>query len=377
MRPPAQKQIHPSPMMEAGTLAKRYVYMIKSLDISNFRGFQGLSLEGLKPFNIIVGPNATGKTALLEAVFLASANSPETVFRLRLWRGLGQAIKIAREKTSYETLWRDLFFDEKVKSFSISVLDSEVGKRSCRVYYEAGDQSVMLPLDQQSIESTSIIPITFEWSSGERKSKSQVLWSDDELKLAAVPEALFRCVFLASGYKAGPSENARRYSDLSKENKERPVVEALQRMYPFIRDLSTEIDLGVPTLYASVQGLTKKLPLPFISEGANRYLSILLAIYYAPKGVVLVDEIENGFYHEKMASIWSGIVTECQQNQTQIFTTTHSMECLRALLPTIEKKSDDFGLLRTRRESKTGFCEVEQIDGMRLASALEEGFEIR
>ena len=44
--------------------------MIKKLEISNFRGIKEGSLE-LAPINILLGPNNAGKTAILEALFLA------------------------------------------------------------------------------------------------------------------------------------------------------------------------------------------------------------------------------------------------------------------------------------------------------------------
>ena len=82
--------------------------MINSLHIENFRCFQKLDLSDLGRFNIIVGNNSAGKTALLESIFLPSGRH-DLVFRLRGHRGLMQA-PLMPVKPVYEALWRDLFF---------------------------------------------------------------------------------------------------------------------------------------------------------------------------------------------------------------------------------------------------------------------------
>jgi AAA15 family ATPase/GTPase len=60
--------------------------MIETVEIHNFRGFRDLEISHLKRINIVVGDNSAGKTALLEALFLASAANPEVTSRLRQWR---------------------------------------------------------------------------------------------------------------------------------------------------------------------------------------------------------------------------------------------------------------------------------------------------
>src|SRR2546427_4923703 len=83
--------------------------MLKSFNIQNFRCFRNVSLDGLKRFNTIVGDNGSGKTSLLEAMFLVASASPGVWLKLRFWRGAGQTIRLTGTKTSYESLFRDLF----------------------------------------------------------------------------------------------------------------------------------------------------------------------------------------------------------------------------------------------------------------------------
>src|SRR5688500_13691121 len=81
-------------------------YMIDSLRIKNFRGFRELALDNLGLVNVVVGANASGKTSLLEAIFLAAGGSVEAVTRLRLWRGLGPFQAFSPTRQMYESIWK-------------------------------------------------------------------------------------------------------------------------------------------------------------------------------------------------------------------------------------------------------------------------------
>jgi AAA15 family ATPase/GTPase len=61
--------------------------MLKQLTISNFRGFDSLKIDGFSKINLFVGKNNSGKTSILEAIFLMIGMSypllPNTVNQLR------------------------------------------------------------------------------------------------------------------------------------------------------------------------------------------------------------------------------------------------------------------------------------------------------
>ena len=60
--------------------------MIKSIEIENLRGIQNGKLEDFTPLTILVGPNSSGKSTVLDAMFLgccSNASSLVTHFRNR------------------------------------------------------------------------------------------------------------------------------------------------------------------------------------------------------------------------------------------------------------------------------------------------------
>jgi AAA15 family ATPase/GTPase len=104
-------------------------------------------------------------------------------------------------------------------------------------------------------------------------------------------------------------------------------------------------------------------------------MALQLAIAARNDGVLIVDEIENGFYHERLPSIWKGLYESCDKHQVQLFATTHSMECLRALLPTLKGHEGDFRLIRMKREGNQSVAKI--INGDSLEAALEGDVELR
>src|ERR1700722_5686540 len=85
--------------------------MLKSLELVNFRCYENLYLQDFKRFNVVVGDSGSGKTALLESIFLVGGSSPEVWMRLRQWRGLSPNFRLTGTRIGYESLFRDLFYN--------------------------------------------------------------------------------------------------------------------------------------------------------------------------------------------------------------------------------------------------------------------------
>ena len=83
--------------------------MVDTVTIRNFRSFDEAKIEDLRRVNVLVGENGSGKTALLEAIFMAGGVSPEIAMRTRSWRGSETAAFQGSQEDLYEALWGDLF----------------------------------------------------------------------------------------------------------------------------------------------------------------------------------------------------------------------------------------------------------------------------
>jgi predicted ATPase len=350
--------------------------MITSLHIKNFRCFRDLNLDGLKRFNMIVGESASGKTALLESIFLVSAANPVVWLRMRQWRGMSQLIRLTGTRASYESIFRDLFYNfESDRGASINISDDELGKRILRVNY-AGKQTYRLPAKGQFENAFGVEPIVFNWQLKNRtfKSKVSVSTKDGSLSFEGANEVY--PAWYSSPAIQESANLAQMYSDLSQKNRTGHVTNAVRAIFPFIDDMSLESVAGDLGICVSMSGIDEKMPLQAISGGLSRFLSLAIAIAYNEGGVVLIDEFESGFYYANLSSILESICSFCEEKRVQVFATTHSYEFLQALLPVMTKRRgtpNEFSLLRAVRGRKE--CSVEVIG--EPSPAIENSLEVR
>jgi len=348
--------------------------MIEQLEIKGFRCFKNVQLEKLRRFNVIVGGNASGKTALLEAIFLASIDSVDKALQFRVRRGLGEQIEVGFSKAAYEALWNDLFFSVD-QPIHIALTGSRNLTRSVAIGY--GKEPLRLPLGQVPIDATAIMPIEFTWVGADKVShpRRPELTEKGINFGGPVPPGL-QVAYFSPGPGGRIKDSAEWFSTLSKRNEEGVVSDAVREEFPFIEDLSIETYYGGQSMvYAKVRGLREKLPLGMVSEGISRTVHILVGIASRPHGVVLVDEIENGLYYESLRGIWSTLLKFCKRHDVQLFASTHSMECIKALDGVVASSPDEICLIRAKRED--GQSLLRQFQGTDVEAAVEQGFEIR
>ena len=129
--------------------------MLDRLRIRNYRMFEDLEIDRLSRINLFTGRNNSGKTSLLEALFLLSgAGSPQMALNGNVVRehnlGTGAAVP--------ETFWKPLFaaFDLK-KTVEIEGRDSAFGSLRLNMAIDRPG-TIEIPLDGSSRTST------LEWS---------------------------------------------------------------------------------------------------------------------------------------------------------------------------------------------------------------------
>jgi AAA15 family ATPase/GTPase len=353
--------------------------MIESVHITNFKGMRDVKIQNLSRVNILVGDNGSGKTSLLESLFLAGGIGPEIYLRVRAWRGSGAQIAFGLDREQYEAVWRELFFDlDQNKIVILEFTDSNSGERRLTISYDVA-HSALMPLDlnqKTSYESGDIHPISWRWNTVSGEEEVSVVPIGSPAAPLPLPQIKnpYPMMFVATSTIFSPEENAKRFSFLSRRNKHQDVLKTIQSLFPIVNELSVEIVAGLPGIYASV-GMEEKVSIGSISGGLTKYVALLLGIAAMPRGAVLIDEIENGFYYQKYGDVWRGITTLAQNEQTQLFVSTHSIECARAAFPVIADNPSLFSLLRTERKQRE--CVVKHFSGKDLIAALEQGTEFR
>jgi hypothetical protein len=362
--------------------------MIEQVNIHNFRCFQQIEVVDLKPVNLIVGKNSSGKSAFQEAIFISSSSyAANTALQLRSIRKMGNQIINPVDAQAYRGLWEDLFFEfDHDKKISITVGGNpNADSRSLKIEYVAPVYSQELSFGKQTGQSvvnlqqaTSIPQIEFKWKRrGHKEIISTPKVSSTGLQIDSTGSSFFNAIWYTPNGGETPEENTRRFSALDKRGDGTIdlILSAITKEFSFITGLSVQYHAGLPMMFATLENQARKMPVPLLSDGINRLLGICLSLAYYEGGTVLIDQFEDGFHYSLLPSIWKSVYMLAKKFRVQLFISTHSRECIEAIRPTIEGNEEDFCLLRTLRNEKS--CEIKSFSGSYLETALEQDFEVR
>ena len=113
-----------------------------------------------------------------------------------------------------------------------------------------------------------------------------------------------------------------------------------------------------------------------MGQAFNRILHIYAEILTSKTNVLLIDEIENGIFSESLPLIWKGLLAVCEQQNVQIFATTHSRECVMAAHTAAEERGKD-ELSVQRLQIVNGNIEAVRLGKQHLGMAAGMGLEVR
>jgi AAA15 family ATPase/GTPase len=353
--------------------------MITSFNADNFRCFKRISLDDLRTINIVVGSNASGKTALLEAIRIASAAIPGVVLILNQSRGINFVLPPNPSREVFEAPWSTMFFNQDFENtISFSFTDSVPVKRSVKIFFDKTKAFTSIPSPgiKGDTGSSNIVPLKFERNQNGKKSEVYATVTAQGFPfLQALPELGPATGFYAHTQTTNSQEIARLFSQLSLDGKEKPIVKTIQKVFPFIQDLSVLSPAGQVDIYVSQLDSSIKIPATMVSAGVNKFLSIIIGLLTHRQSVALVDEIDNGFYFKTLPEIWSILLRLTKESEAQIFASTHSWECLKAAVPTIHEDVNAFTLIRTSKD--VAGCTAEVVRGIDVVSAIEANIEVR
>ncbi len=355
--------------------------MLKNIHIQNYKLFKDFNLKDLPPVLLIGGKNNSGKTSLLEAIFFPlDCSNPGMFTRLLKWRGV-DSIDISSVFTSAY---------HNFKAHQPMVFEYTVNSSKQKLQYEFLSPSTqplnihngsVIELQKSPDQNMSGIKISF-WLNGKKSQFDSFLKPEiNRFSLKEVPKpkdyVTTKAVFMNSTVLSGSvEENAQRYGELDKINKTEGIVSSLQILEPKLKSLSVIPTGDKSALYGDI-GMENKIHLNLMGQGIIRLVSILLGISDSENGVVLIDELENGFHHSVLPRMWEVITTHAKRCNTQIIATTHSWELISSAIEGVPKDlRSDFQYRRIEKGKNSVFKTVDY-DFSTLKTAIMSHLETR
>jgi len=357
--------------------------LLCSFAVENFRCLSDTKLNDLKRVNLITGINNVGKTSLLESLFIFSGTyNPELLLRVNKFRGYsGFDINFdSSASPPWESLFREFNTNRMIR---VCGLFKNNGERIITISHSLENVATpvkMVPVKhEEGTYASSSMPILSATMTvkeiGEKKQVFRIVFDPNGMRIEPTPPPPpFPGVFIAASSRFDFKEEARRFSSLVNKKQEGIVIEALRRIDSRVKDVSLTYMAGEPVLNADI-GISHLIPLPDMGEGITRLLRVVLAISSSPEGIVMIDEIENGFHYSCLGDLWEVIDEVSRNTNTQVFITTHSLECIKSAHEVFGKGDYDFALFRLDRIKEE--IEIMRYDKETLTSSLEFGMDVR
>lgn len=315
--------------------------MLNSLEIRNYRNLRHLTIEKLGRVNLLVGKNNTGKTSVLEAVYLWVNNGRfDVIYEVLEGRG-GTTESTAEERYSHnKSTIASMFSDRKmapVKDYTIYIEANDDGiLSSLSLGFQGGysgstehlqllafsikhtnlDRALLIPL-HQTIDPKDLDYLPQDWPIS---TKNQFIISSEINRVLA----------------------GKLYDEIATTDWEEEVINALKIIDRSIIKFAFRADSVSGKRYPVVrlEGSTSPVPLRSMGDGINRILTIILAMVNCENGYLFIDEFENGLHYSVQEKLWEIIFYLAERLNIQVFATTHSNDTIKAFGEVANSKPD-------------------------------------
>ena len=110
------------------------------------------------------------------------------------------------------------------------------------------------------------------------------------------------------------------------------VTAAMRIIEPSIERLAfVSRDRTSSVAFVKLAGQDERVPLGSLGDGTRRLLALAIYLARAGGGVLLVDEIDTGLHYTTLESMWRFVIETARRLDVQVFATSHSADCVRAL----------------------------------------------
>ncbi len=377
--------------------------MLDSLDITNFRTFSHLTIERLGRVNLIVGKNNVGKTTLLEALHVYTAEERAVVLENLADRdGMVWSETWDKGYLDYVSLFHT--WDPSVGKIVIGPLNGPAAK---------GRLTLEL-VDMEKVEEQG--RIRFKEKQGDVEAEIEIAFGlgirrdggPGTLFEPCVPDWLYpllsNVVFIrVEGVPSGVL--GRWWEKISENAYEREVIDSVSIVAPLDRVELRKDKTRVPgyVVLVRMQGRTELIPLKTLGGGPFRIFQIATAATYlawtasrhdelgkdAPietreealkrnTKFLLIDEIENCIHYTLHVKLWRLVFRLARRYNLQVFATSHSWDCTKAFAEAVAEDEENDGVV-VRLEKKEGQDKTRAVifDKSDLPIVVREQIEVR
>ena len=306
--------------------------MINNVKIERLRGIRECILDDFGRFNIFLGHNNCGKTTVLEAIYRFLGND-NIIGNVNI-NNLRQLIVDNDEK--YKLNFYNL---ETEYPITMSGMYDKSPRSAEFKYWERYAEAIDvndIKDKQTALEKEYGLQLTFITSTGKYQSKLILSSNKDKQARAEAPKELgshINSVYLSSIIGHGDFA-VNFYSEILKKKKEDKLISILCEIEPSIKDIIIANGMIMVDI-----GLSQRVPIQVLGDGIRKIFEVIVAMFQCENGVLMIDEMENGFHYQSMPILWRAIIQTAKELNVQIFATTHNIDTLQAANAVLQEEA--------------------------------------
>lgn len=367
--------------------------LIRTIQLNNFLSYgQSADIIELEPLNVLIGPNCSGKSNLIEALGLLQATPKDLTAPIREGGGVSEWLFKGAKGTPVAEINVTVQYLEEFIPLRYRLSFTQVGQR-----FELVDEAVEneRPTTQHeedvyffyryqrgnpvmNVRTVSSEPPDTRKGRTTRSLRREDLDIDQSvLSQRKDPDIYPELTYLANHFskiKLYREWNLGRYTpprlpqkadlpedflledasnlglvlnDLKHQARVKQLIlEKSSIFYEAIEDITTRIHGGTVQIFVHEKGLTQPVPATRLSDGTLRYLCLLtLLCHPTPPPVLCIEEPELGLHPDILPTIAELLIDA--SDKTQLIVTTHSDILVSALTDSPESvlvcERDDTG----------------------------------
>jgi len=337
------------------------VDVINTVQIAGYRGFSNFEMTELGQVNLLVGTNNSGKTSILEALYLlATGGDPSALSTIISKRGEMIERGNPRAAGEEELEVSHLFFGHELRvgsRFSITTKNQTPHKFiKFTVEEMTRDELPGLILPEGGDGLTQRLVLNIEGSPSPATPRIALSrrggFLADFIDYPRRRRIRDNSDLLSSQYVSTESLSVYSLTALWDQivltDEEARVLKALKFLDPDIERIASITSKSSYRSNSSRggfivrrKGFDQPIPIGSLGDGTWRILALTIALIRAKDGLLLVDEIDTGLHYTVMASMWRLVEEVAKSLNVQVFATSHSYDCVQSLAVICNDENSD------------------------------------
>lgn len=315
------------------------------LQVERFKKISGLQIDNLRRINIFAGPNNSGKTTILEAVYLLCHQND-----------ISALLDLAKCRNRNRGITSQYLYSLLDQGFSIKGEFNDCPVSAVIVRYQ--DHQVEKHDDYiTSIQADGLI------EDKAAKMKLHLYGKNPPEREYESIQHICKAIY-SSPYYYRPEELYQLYAKAieAKSNGKmifEQVLEFIRRVDPSIKNIFLIEENGVKSFRVdSDRFMDKNMELSSYGEGLVRIFELGLGMSNCKNGILLIDEFETAIHYSLLVEFTRVIQELANEFNVQVFITTHSKECIDAFVKNQYRNTEISAYLVDSAEEKVNIKNI-------------------